>query len=99
MRNMDRIAKDELKELIEGLIFNDLATEGAEDCIDFTDSSCAADLDEALDELGWERGEMQTNGWELDFWIDYTKKDSNFRLMVSGSGYFATTRLEKIEEE
>lgn len=35
---------------------------------------------------GWEAGEMETNGWEYDWWIPFTKDGLSFT--ASGSGYY-----------
>lgn len=38
-----------------------------------------------LEETGYEQINVETNGWEMDFWITYSKKDYK-NLVISGCG-------------
>lgn len=43
-------------------------------------------IDEFLKELGYNRIDFDSNGWDWDFWITYQKDDDKFTL--SGSGFY-----------
>lgn len=45
-----------------------------------------------LEAAGYAQADFDTNGWELDFWITYTKEDWP-DLRVHGSGLFFTLGL------
>lgn len=41
----------------------------------------------ALQEVGYEEGELSTNGWDMDFWQDFTEPQEGFPpLQCSGNG-------------
>lgn len=42
-------------------------------------------VDAYLKELGFTRDHMETNGWQWDYWIDYSKGDQKY--MVFGGGW------------
>jgi len=46
-----------------------------------------------LESLGAERGDIETNGWDVDFWIPVSYFGSSF--MLSGSWYYGTCILTK----
>ena len=54
-----------------------------------------------LNSLGWEKEDCEdnTNGWEIDFWYSYTKKESSFKLELSGSLYYGGYKINKIYEQ
>lgn len=50
-----------------------------------------------LENLGYERNNQDDNGWELDFWITYTKK--GYRpIMINGCGMTFELQLSEVEE-
>lgn len=50
---------------------------------------------EYLETLGYEKGEMETNGWQVDFWVSFTK-DGATTLEFSGDWYYGTQSLQEI---
>jgi len=49
-------------------------------------------VEEYLDALGWESNEdLESNGWDHDFWVTYTKGD--YKLMFTGSWYYRKNTL------
>lgn len=43
------------------------------------------DVHEYLESIGLEQGDFDSNGWDWDFWMSYTKGDEEFTF--SGSGW------------
>lgn len=54
-------------------------------------------LKKLLKEMGYEEGEFETNGWEMDFWQEFTKY-GEIPLMVRGCGMTFELILSGIEE-
>lgn len=54
-------------------------------------------LSELLDGMGYKKGDMQTNGWQYDFWITFEKNGCR-PLSVSGCGYTFELKLTEKEE-
>ena len=50
-------------------------------------------LSDLLEEFGWERGEQEENGWEMDFWIPFTKHNIYYTLTLSACGHTFTLEL------
>ncbi len=49
---------------------------------------------DAISEVGGEPvGEMDTNGWQLDYWFDFQHKDKVYS--VSGSGWYGHVKIEE----
>lgn len=46
------------------------------------------DVDSYLKEEGLEQGNFESNGWDWDFWMEYTKGDKTF--LLAGSGWYNT---------
>ena len=42
---------------------------------------------ELLKELGYEQVDFDTNGWEMDFWITFSKPGDEPNLVLAGCGY------------
>lgn len=42
-----------------------------------------------------ELGEMETNGWQVDYWVDGIYKDK--KLSISGSMYYGNMTIERKE--
>lgn len=41
-------------------------------------------VDDVLEVLGWERKDMDTNGWEQDTWYSYQKEDKYLTMFYCG---------------
>lgn len=55
-------------------------------------------LEKALEERGWEeKDDMDTNGWELDFWVTW-KSPTNKLYTVSGSFVLGGLKI-RLEDE
>ncbi len=48
-----------------------------------------------LEPMGWEKGELETNGWQYDWWLPFTKGSQSFT--ASGSGYYGGFLFAKTE--
>ena len=57
----------------------------------------AGDIDTYLKGLGEEFGDMETNGWQYDFWQNY--KINNKYYCLSGSGYYGGLEFREISED
>lgn len=56
--------------------------------------SCApSDIDDYLEELGWNRDSFDTNGWQQDTWYYYSNKDYGFRMVMEYSGFYGSLKL------
>ena len=53
-------------------------------------------IKEYMESLGWESGEFETNGWQYDWWIQFTKNNASYT--ASGSGYYGKFKFSKSEE-
>lgn len=53
-------------------------------------------VEKYLEPLGWEKGELETNGWQYDWWLPFTKDGKSFT--ASGSGYDGWFLFSKTEE-
>ena len=52
-----------------------------------------SELDEILKEEGWERFDVETNGWQQDTWYYYTHPDYDFDLTMEYSGFYGDLKL------
>lgn len=53
-------------------------------------------LEEVLSEFGYEQdpnGDFETNGWQIDFWVDYIKNE--IVLNISGSLWYGEIKIIK----
>ena len=50
-----------------------------------------------LEELGYEREDQEDNGWQLDFWIYFTKPNA-LNLLIRGTGLLCEFFLSGIDE-
>lgn len=46
--------------------------------------------------LGYEQGEIETNGWEYDFWIYYTHPVKTIKLVHEGTWYYGISELKVV---
>lgn len=59
------------------------------------------DIQSILNEFGYEDLDLdgeETNGWQIDFWYKFYKKDSP-TLMVSGSLHYGDFKISKYEKQ
>lgn len=52
-------------------------------------------VEEYLQPLKWKRGELDTNGWQYDWWLPFTKGKQSFT--AHGSGYYGCFHFGKTE--
>lgn len=55
------------------------------------------EIDSYLKSKGLEQGDLDTNGWNYDFWMNYSKDDKYYTLM--GSGWYARRITFSISED
>lgn len=54
----------------------------------------ASQVDSTLKALGYEQDDIESNGWQHDFWIYYTSKEESLPpLMVSGCWWDGTMQI------
>lgn len=55
------------------------------------------DIVDDMQALGFppESYEFETNGWESDFWLDYTKANYPYKVTFSGSLFFGNFKASK----
>lgn len=59
-------------------------------CISFTL------VKEVLEKLGWtDTEDLETNGWDIDYWVTFIKEGKNFDYIVSGSLYYGNINIRK----
>lgn len=55
----------------------------------FQSYSCENDIAE-------EEGEdLETNGWDIDYWVTFIKEGKDFKYIVSGSLYYGNINIRK----
>lgn len=52
-------------------------------------------VEDYLVKLGWEKGEFDTNGWEYDWWLPFTKDGKSFT--ASGGGFYGNFEFSETE--
>lgn len=60
---------------------------------EFTPPSMVVDY---MESIGWEKGELDTNGWQYDWWIQFGKEDESFT--ASGCGWDGDFHFERTED-
>lgn len=53
------------------------------------------DIIEYLESQGYEKGELETNGWQVDFWVSFTKEDHT-TLELTGDWFYGNMTLQEI---
>ena len=67
--------------------------------LDFTNQGLSPwQLVHLLEEIGYERGETETNGWEMDFWIFFSKEGCK-TIVIAGIGMTFELKLTTNEDE
>lgn len=54
-----------------------------------------------MESLGWKFCEydgLDTNGWDIDYWLYFIKDDKDFSYRVSGNVYYGGVKIEKCEK-
>lgn len=54
-----------------------------------------------MESLGWKFCEydgLDTNGWDIDYWLYFIKNDKEFSYKVKGNVYFGGIKIEKCEK-
>lgn len=54
-------------------------------------------IDDYLKSKGLEQGDLDTNGWQYDFWMNYSDGTKSYTMM--GSGWYATNITFSVSEE
>jgi hypothetical protein len=54
------------------------------------------DVQEFMKSIGYEKNNIDTNGWQWDYWIDYSNGGKVFTF--SGSGYYGNQKFGVKEE-
>lgn len=54
-------------------------------------------VDEYMKSIGWERGDLETNGWQWDWWMNYTKGDKMYT--ACGCGWDGDFHFEEEEDD
>lgn len=49
---------------------------------------------EVLEKLGWTE-DLETNGWDIDYWVTFIKEGKDFKYIVSGSLYYGNIIIRK----
>lgn len=50
---------------------------------------------EVMKSLGWKFDGIDTNGWDVDYWLYFIKDDKDFSYMVSGNLYYGDLKIDK----
>lgn len=60
------------------------------------ESVAPSQIKDYMEAQGWECGDLDTNGWEYDWWLNFTKGGK--KLTACGSGYYGWFSLGKSDE-
>jgi hypothetical protein len=69
------------------------------DIREFTPIYAPSELDEILQENGWERLDFDESGWQQDTWYWYAHPDYDFQLTMEYSGFYGDLKLYRREKE
>lgn len=69
------------------------------DIREFTPIYAPSELDEILQEDGWERLDFDENGWQQDTWYWYAHPDYDFQLTMEYSGFYGDLKLYRRDKE
>ena len=64
--------------------------------LDLRESLCycsPAEIDSTLQNLGWERLDFDSNGWQQDTWYWYANPNYDFQLTMEYSGFYGDLTL------
>lgn len=55
-----------------------------------------ASVKEVLEKLGWtDISSIDTNGWDIDYWVTFIKEGKDFNYIVSGNLYYGNINIRK----
>lgn len=55
-----------------------------------------ASVKEVLEKLGWtDISSIDTNGWDIDYWVTFIKEGKDFNYIVSGNLYYGNINIKK----
>lgn len=54
---------------------------------------CPANIEKALEDMGWECDEQDENGWQSDCWLYFSHYDYDFVLVLYYCGYTFEMKL------
>ena len=63
------------------------------DMREFSSGRSPSELDDILEEMGWERLDFDSNGWQQDTWYWYAHPDYDFQLTMEYSGFYGDLKL------
>lgn len=52
-----------------------------------------------LEDEGFYRGDIDTNGWDIDYWVSYYCEDSSEYLQISGNWFDGSCKLRILDIE
>ena len=52
-----------------------------------------SEIDNVLEELGWEKIDFNSNGWQQDTWYWYMHPDYDFQLTMEYGGFYGDLKL------
>lgn len=55
-------------------------------------------FNDCLNEEGWKEGDFDTNGWEIDFWMNWTSPSGKYCL-IQGSLWCGQNYKIRVEDE
>lgn len=58
-----------------------------------------SEMNDNLEDLGWNRESFETNGWQQDTWMTYRHKDYSFGIVVAYGGYYGDMHIYREEVE
>lgn len=69
------------------------------DVREFSPIYAPSELDDILQEDGWERLDFDENGWQQDTWYWYAHPDYDFQLTMEYSGFYGDLKLYRRDKE
>jgi hypothetical protein len=57
---------------------------------------CPSMVAEHMDDLGFVKSDLETNGWDYDWWLNFTKDGKSYTAF--GSGYYGGFEFAPTEE-
>lgn len=82
--------KVENKKLVSSLL------DGQVKSIEFVDYVSPKDIKGYMEGLGFVASEMETNGWEYDWWVDFKEPNANrIGYTAFGQGYDGSSSMER----
>lgn len=67
-------------------------------CSFVEENVCPANIIQALENLGWEKVDFESNGWEQDTWYYFSHPDYDFQITLFYCGYTFDIKLYRTED-